>query len=316
MKKDVSISIIIPAYNIERYIRRCLESVAVQDYGHFEVIVINDGSTDGTERIIKEFISDKPNFILKSQDNMGLSGARNTGIDLCTNEYIMFLDGDDELGRGALSEMAYEIESNKLDAVFFDAVYLNEDGKIIPDISASYNRPDVSACVQSGEELFTELMKKHRMLVCACFYAFKRDILDGIKLRFYPGIIHEDCLFTPWLMFACNRVKHLNRLFYRYYNNSNSIMTSKNDHKEAENYGIVVNELVKKYRTDHLAHSTKRYYREYCISMYLMGKASYEKLDDPDREMIDLYDKLKTPIERYKSRNRIVCLVERYLGAT
>lgn len=309
---NIKISIIIPAYNIEKYIIRCLRSVAAQDYDNFEAVIINDGSTDDTERLINEFITDKPNFRMISQANGGLSCARNKGIDVSTGDYIMFLDGDDELAAGALGEMTHEIENNELDALYFDADFLREDGTVFPDPPENYNRPDLSDKVQTGEKLFVECMKKQEMLVCACFYVFRKELLDIKEIRFYPGIIHEDCLFTPRLMFACSRVKHVNRCYYRYYNNSNSIMTSKNDHKEAVNYGIVADELIKSIIIKKLSISTRRYFRDYCISMYSMGRLSYIKLNDPDKELQDRYKDLKIKTDKLQDENKPYSLMESY----
>lgn len=94
MATQNKISIIVPVYNVEKYLKVCLDSIKNQTYNNFEVIMINDGSTDKSKKICEEYTKDA-RFILINQNNQGLSGARNTGLKNITGEYVLFIDSDD-----------------------------------------------------------------------------------------------------------------------------------------------------------------------------------------------------------------------------
>ena len=96
MEISMRFSIIVPVYNVEKYVKKCLESIVNQTYRDYEVIIVNDGSTDGSIRIVNQFIEEDPNRIrLINQQNKGLGGARNTGLENALGEYIVYLDSDD-----------------------------------------------------------------------------------------------------------------------------------------------------------------------------------------------------------------------------
>src|SRR5699024_7704751 len=116
---SVKVSIIIPAYNVEDYIEQCIKSVIQQSYSNIEIIVINDGSTDGTRKIIEKYIENNENLVLKNQDNQGQSAARNKGIELSKGEYIMFLDSDDYLSTNTVKNLVSNIEKYEPDLIRF-----------------------------------------------------------------------------------------------------------------------------------------------------------------------------------------------------
>ena len=115
MNEQIDISLIIPVYNVEKYLRRTLESVENQTFKNFEVIIVNDGSTDGSLEIIQEFVNKHDNFILVDQENSGVGMARNAGIKVSRGIYIAFLDSDDFL------------EPNYLKKLYFAAIKTGSD---------------------------------------------------------------------------------------------------------------------------------------------------------------------------------------------
>ena len=113
------ISIIIPVYNAEKYLQKCLNSVLEQTLTDWEAICINDGSTDGSEQILREFSAKDERFVIEMQENQGVSAARNRGLELANGKYIMFMDNDDFLHPQAF-EIAYQaIEEAQTDFVQF-----------------------------------------------------------------------------------------------------------------------------------------------------------------------------------------------------
>ena len=110
MKK---ISVIVPIYNVEKYIKRCLDSILMQKYQNLELILINDGSTDNVEEIIKTYIEKYPNIIKYiKKENTGLSDTRNTGMEIATGDYIMFVDSDDYISQNLLNNLKPYMNKN------------------------------------------------------------------------------------------------------------------------------------------------------------------------------------------------------------
>lgn len=125
------VSIIIPAYNMEKYIARCLESVVSQDYDNIEAIVVNDGSTDRTLEICREYEQRDKRILVLTKQNGGVAEATNLGLDNQTGDYIMFLDSDDYLPAGSVRRMVREIQRSKADIVQSGVVTENEEGRVL-----------------------------------------------------------------------------------------------------------------------------------------------------------------------------------------
>ncbi len=135
--KQVQISVIIPVFNVGKYIRECLESVIVQKEIEFELICINDGSTDDSYEIVKEYEESFSNIRVFSQENRGLSVTRNRGISLSKGEFIYFLDGDDKLAEDyILCEAVKQMNIYKLDMMEFDAESFFETEDLKKDFSS------------------------------------------------------------------------------------------------------------------------------------------------------------------------------------
>ena len=120
-------SIIIPAYNAEAYLSRCLDSIFSQEFDDYEVIVINDGSSDGTAVLLERYTSKYPNLHVLAQSNQGMATARNRGLDDAQGDYILFVDSDDELMPHALSNLAPQL--NGEDIIGFGSSIYNEESQ-------------------------------------------------------------------------------------------------------------------------------------------------------------------------------------------
>ena len=214
----LKLSIIIPMYNAAVSIEKCLVSTQIQDIplSEFEVIVINDGSTDESLSVANEVAARYENVNIYTQPNGGLSAARNTGLVHAKGDYIFFLDSDDWILENCLKKIVNTCESNNLDmlricaANVLDGVpyrrFSIEDGKIIT--GAEVLQRDVPAC--------------------APFSIYRRDFLNQYLLRFYPGIYHEDNEFTPRAFYLAERVSGINDIIYYVYQTQGSITRSVN----------------------------------------------------------------------------------------
>ncbi|WP_288129606.1 glycosyltransferase family 2 protein [Microbulbifer sp.] len=202
----MTLSVVIPAYNVESYIEECLDSVFSQSEQFDEVIVVNDGSTDGTKKLIEKY-SGHVNLKYMEQVNSGLSAARNTGIRESSSDYIIFLDGDDYLDLDACRELKIALGQTDHQVIIFglNSFYEEEPEKIV------YRTPFTKKVSVEKEDAFFEALEKS---VSACIKCIHRDLLkNGV---FPVGKKYEDLITTPKLMYQANSVGVLRKHLYFY----------------------------------------------------------------------------------------------------
>ena len=221
-------SIIIPVYNVEKYLRECLESVLCQTYEDWETICINDGSTDGSATILEEYAAKDSRFKVISQANGGLSVARNSGLEAASGDYVLFLDSDDYLEKDALRIIADNLSDEDL---------LCFSGRRFFEESGEYEKADIlpQETFETGWEYYSRNALCHRnfAFVCVVLRCYKRAYLLENRLRFKPGIYHEDNMFTPLACYYAKKVKVIPDALYDYRVRESSIMTTRSlKHKE------------------------------------------------------------------------------------
>ena len=220
----MQLSIIIPAYNAEKYLDECLASCYRQEMSEcdYELIIINDGSTDETLAKAQKWAAKHSNIRIISQENKGLSQARNAGIEASQGDYIMFLDSDDRLVDNSLEGILTKCRKDNLDMLRICAADVI-DGQI----KQRFIYKDTS--IAPGRELL-----KGKFQVCAPFAAYKREFLIKNSLRFYPGIYHEDNLFTPVAYYLAEKVGSWNRICYLVRQTPGSITRSSNPKRSTD----------------------------------------------------------------------------------
>ncbi|HAR44794.1 MAG TPA: family 2 glycosyl transferase [Nitrospiraceae bacterium] len=240
------VSIIIPVYNVELYLAECLNSVISQDYDNIEIIAIDDGSTDASPSILEEFRANHKNMTIRSIKNQGPSIARNTGLEMASGEYILFLDSDDFIEKHTISTCMKSFRQYQADIVFFSAKIFY-DG--VEESLGKRFRGDRALSLQnnsfSAQSFFNQSIKLGSYLVSPCLYVYKRHSLGNIK--FYPGILHEDNLFTTRLLLE-NRYAKMTCISDQLYNRRvrpDSTMTQKKQEKHINGLLIVAEELLK-----------------------------------------------------------------------
>ena len=217
----IKFTIIIPVYNVESYLRECLESILRQTFQNWEAICVNDGSTDGSIEILSEFATQDRRFKVISQPNGGLSAARNIGIDNASGEYLLFLDSDDWLEQDMLGTLDATLEGE--DMICFS-------GRRFFESSKTFNPPDTLAIKSytTGMEYYNEnaLVSRDFAFVCVVLRAYRRNYLVQTRVRFKEGIYHEDNLFTPLACYHAVHVRQISDCLYNYRVRSNSITNS------------------------------------------------------------------------------------------
>lgn len=247
MNMQIKVSIIIPVYNVEKYLEECLLSAINQDYENIEIIVVDDGSTDGSAKVIEKFKSEYPTIIDIRTENQGLSAARNQGLDMATGDYILFLDSDDWFESSTVSLCVETIMKSNLDIVLFSAKpFIDGEPSGETSLDKLYGRSQkLNGRVLTSSNYFTQVLELNNYIVQACMYMYRR--VKFSNLRFYPGILHEDNLFTTQLLLqdVDARLESLpDRLFQRRFR-SESIMTQKKQQRHIDGYFTVIVELTK-----------------------------------------------------------------------
>ena len=218
------LSIVIPAYNVEKYLDDCLASCFRQDIptSDYEVIVVNDGSKDGTLRIAERWASEYTNIKVISQSNKGLSEARNAGMAASGGEFIMFIDSDDWIADNCLGKIIGIFRSTMADMVRMKAVKI-VGGKT--HVITAYT-DDETASAMSGRDLL-----KKKFNVTAQLSVYRKSYLESRGLRFYPGIFHEDNEFSPRAYYYAERIASTNEVTYFVRQTPGSITRSVNPKK-------------------------------------------------------------------------------------
>lgn len=215
MDSRVDISIIIPVYNVEKYLRDCLDSVVEQAYHNFEVLCIDDGSTDTSLDILEEY-EKKYEFVkIYSKDNGGLSSARNYGMKQAKGRFIFFLDSDDMLAdRGCLSFIADNMIKFSLDALYFDGESFFENESLSArnnSYRTAYKREKSYGYYSEGMHLFKKLAESGDYYVQVSLQCFSTEFLIKNDLGFVDKAIYEDNLFTFKSMLLAGNVLHQKR---------------------------------------------------------------------------------------------------------
>ena len=207
----LEISIIIPVYNAEAYLRLCLDSVLNQTLHDMEVLCVNDGSSDRSGEVLTEYAAKDSRIKVFSQVNSGQGAARNKGLDIAKGEYIYFMDADDELAnRDALIRLVNEMARENLDVLFFDAETVVDEGIDNAAVRAEdYIRKNDYSAVRSGRELFSEFLKNREYTVSPCLAIYRRAFLEKNNIHFpSERIFYEDNIFMTRVLLAAKRVSH------------------------------------------------------------------------------------------------------------
>lgn len=210
------ISVIVPAYNAEKYLEKCLDSLVNQTKKNIEIIAVNDGSKDNTLKILNEYKSKYPDMIkVISQENQGLSVTRNNGIKVASGKYIVFVDSDDEIELDLLEKIWDKVTEFPYDIIAFDVNWIYPDK----------NQVATSAVIWDKRELLLEDKKKLLIdiNVMACNKAYKKELFEDESVLFVPNTWFEDVLFTYKIIPQINSIAKIDFPGYKYFQRENSI---------------------------------------------------------------------------------------------
>lgn len=239
MKKVLSI--IIPVYNVEKYLARCLDSILNQNISNYEIILVDDGSKDKSGDICDEYSTKYRNVNTYHKENGGASDARNYGIKKATGDYIWFIDSDDYIDDDCLGKII-DIMKNKESDVIICQSKIAEDNKSIRD-ECSYT---IKKGMYDSHQFMLELKRNPKSVIfCPQCYIVSKHFLKKHNLLFYKGIIYEDELWIPQLLINANKIYYSGLNIYYHYMHSASVMHSTKKEKSGKSAYIVATELLK-----------------------------------------------------------------------
>jgi len=219
MNLNPKISVIVPIYNVEPYLEKCLLSIAHQTFKDFEVIMVNDGSPDGSALIAEKFVERYSNFKLISQPNMGLGCARNRGLELAKGEYVAFIDSDDCIKPDYLEKLYNAAVQNGADIAIcgFEMHWLKTDIKVKNFIK---KRPGV----YDAKEILKCLIRDLSVQFYVWNKLFKRSLFSENGI-WYPRMRFEDIGTLPRVFYSANKVAVIPDYLYVYSKRKNSIIS-------------------------------------------------------------------------------------------
>ena len=207
----MKVSVIVPVYNVEQYIEKCLLSIKNQTLTDFECLIINDGTKDASIEVAKIVVGNDKRFKFFDKENGGLSDARNYGIEKANGEYLCFIDSDDYIAPDLL-ELTYNMgKENDSDIVCFDMYYVNEDGSL--EYSWGSNYKGISNYKDNKEIIFSNNSANNKIYKAS----FMKD------KRFFKGMWYEDLAVIPTWIAAANNMAHVYKPLYYYVQRQGSI---------------------------------------------------------------------------------------------
>lgn len=294
MRNSIKLSIIVPVYNVEKYLKRCILSIINQDISKdcYEIILINDGSTDSSGEIARSLTSQNDNIRLIEQENRGLSGARNTGLDMARGAYVMFVDSDDTLLPNVVSKILNTAENNNLDVcayriIYFDAEGNKHNGSIQPfDPHKIY---DGRYALTHGADIGAVWIN-----------LYSREMLEKYQLRFLDKIYHQDVDFNLRMYAYVDRIMFTDIIGYCYcYNDTaiSRITSSEKAFKHLSDNLIIVRHIRDFAEQNYHGKKIKSFYRKHGNSLLVSNMIAVRK-----SELLTRNDKLRF-FEKMKDLN-------------
>lgn len=267
------ISVIVPAYNAEKYLRKCLNSLVNQTKKDMEIITIDDGSKDDTLKILNEYKSKYPDVVkVISQANQGQSVSRNNGIKAASGEYIVFVDSDDEIELDLLEKIWEKVTDFPYDIIVFDVNWIYPNKSQIVPSATKCDKKEMS--LDDKKNLLMDIN------VMACNMAYKRELFKDESILFVPNTWFEDVLFTYKIIPKVNSMVKIDFPGYKYFQRENSITYTFSD--KLNQIHSVMDSILEYYKSQNL-YDTYKDELEYIFVRYSF--ATYIKRLSKSKDM-------------------------------
>ena len=280
------LSIIVPVYNVEQYLNRCVDSLLDQGtFGDYEIILVDDGSTDNSGQLCDEYQKKTSRIRVIHKENGGLSSARNAGIKATNADYVMFVDSDDYIKSFVLGQLSQKLRTEKLDILVFNFAHIYEKYKIEDNIEFLKEYSEIV----SGSQYLIDNLKAGTMHMMACNKIYKTSLITDNNVFFREGFVHEDEEWSPRVIIHANRVQQIDLIVYGYCIRSDSISSYENKRKAALDLIDNCKELLvfsSSVADDNLRTQLENNIVTLCLSAYYKGR-----LTDKSSDIISFIDK-------------------------
>ena len=280
------LTFVIPVYNVERYLKRCIESVLVQEWKDYEILLVDDGSTDNSPQICDDYVKAYDFISVIHKENGGLSEARNIGISHAKGEYVYFPDSDDWIEPDTFIALAEALESQEFDIISFNRDFVKgEEDAIVSE-------PEVTQ-VFEGKDAFVQMLKHRYITGFANDKIYRKSLFVDNNILFPSRKYYEDLGTNYKLFLSAKKVYATNQKYYHYLiDNPDSITQSWNEKKFRDMFGfykeVFYSDFVRSQLNQEELHISQLYYVNGLI--HILASLYKSKLD---KEYIDITDEVK-----------------------
>ena len=241
--KKVEVSVIVPVYNVEQYLEKCLKSLINQKFNNYEIIVVNDGSPDGSQKIIDKYVKKYPELVKGYiKQNGGLSSARNYGLKMASGKYVAFVDSDDY------------VTDNYLSSLYDDAKKNNSDIVVCDIIKKCGNNEEILSCYFNGDnDIFKNMLIS---LPAAWNKLYSKSLFVDNNIYYPDNIYYEDLATTGRLLVNAKKISYIDKALYYYIIRDGSIMNQKKYNKKMSDIFTSLDTLTEYYKEN-------GYYKKY-----------------------------------------------------
>lgn len=280
------VSIIVPVYNVEKFLKQTIDSILKQTYKNLQIILVDDGSTDNSGKICDEYAKNNVQILVIHKQNGGLSDARNAGLEKATGKYLMFSDSDDFFESNAIEIMYNEIETKEADYVIGNYINTEPDG-------TKWEKPIFDKEIYDNFKLSKTDYEKSFFVMnsSVCNKIFRKSFIDKLQLNFVKGLPAEDAIFTTYCFVHSDKVYYIKDIIYNYRQTYNASTISTNCTKEYfEGINLAYKRIYENFRTTGNL-GFYRYFYAKNVSYILCKLIDTDLIDNRDK--IGIFKELK-----------------------
>lgn len=291
--REMFVSIIVPVYNVEQYLKECIESILAQTWKNFEVILVDDGSTDSSGKICDEYSQKKEFISVIHKKNGGLSSARNAGIDVAQGDYLAFIDSDDVVHPRYLSELVAIVKKEKAD--------LAACNFCVGSLCRWKNFSEVKYDIRCNEDVLKKMNDNDVVVTVAWNKLYHAKFFREYGLRYPVGKIHEDMFITPQILYYTKKMVITNEQLYFYRQRENSIMNSSFSIKQLDALDAI------EFRIELFQHWNKQYLQASEYESYIRkSNELYKKMKEEETDLyIEAQERIKTKMKDFRNKKSI-----------
>lgn len=296
MSQEIFVSIIVPVYDIEEYLVECIESILAQTWKHFEIILVDDGSTDSSGKMCDEYAEKYNCIFVIHKKNGGLSSARNAGIDVARGNYLAFIDSDDVVHPDYLRELVNIVEKENADLVACD---------FCVGTSCQWGETsEIKYDIRRDEDVLERMNDNDVVVTVAWNKLYHAKFFKEYNLRYPEGKIHEDMFLTPQILHCTNKMVITNQKLYFYRQRKNSIMNSSFSIKQLDSLEAIEFRIALFTKWDKKELQLKEY-----ESYIRKAKELYRKMKNGEEEYEQEKKKIKMKMLNILKEKKVVYLL-------